>query len=266
MGGDSPGRRVLRSVAGAAQRGGLRRVPWRRRASARYAPRMGAPIAAAGAVESGGARSAVSRASMNAAARGGARTHIRCASSCGCRTSRRSLIIRGCRARSRLPARGARAVLRPCPRSRRHAGLAARTGEYPQALPDPCRRLQSRRLDARAARVRGRRERPHRPAPPLFSSCQPAISWFSGCSPLSKPNPPRSPSPSASRQAQTEISAPPQRAGKRLGKYQFAAAWGEVKGNNGNRRKRSGAKAETFGCFKKEAGEKTRVSASSGNT
>ena len=135
--------------------------------------------------------------------RGGARTHIRCASSCGCRTSRRSPIILGCRARSRLPARGARAVLRPCPRSRRHAGLAARTGEYPQALPDPCRRLQSRRLDARAARVRGRRQRQARAV--FIFILQTGDILVLG--PSSTPNPPRSSSPSASRQAQTEIGA-----------------------------------------------------------
>ena len=55
----------------------------------------------------------------------------------------------------------------PCPPSRRHASsMAARTGEPPQALPDPCRRVQSRRLDARPT-VRnaeggcGGRIRPH---------------------------------------------------------------------------------------------------------
>ena len=60
----------------------------------------------------------------------------------------------GDRARDHAPARRAgRAQLRPCARSRRHATrLAARTRERAQALPDPCRRLQSRRADARALR------------------------------------------------------------------------------------------------------------------
>src|SRR5208283_3413844 len=55
------------------------------------------------------------------------------------------------RAGDHAPARrDGRAVLRPHPRSRRHAtGLAARTRKRPQALPDSCRRLQSRRADAR---------------------------------------------------------------------------------------------------------------------
>ncbi len=49
--------------------------------------------------------------------------------------------------------RARRKVLRPRPRSRRHApGLAARTRERAQALPDPCRRLQPRRADARPLR------------------------------------------------------------------------------------------------------------------
>ena len=195
----SPGRRVLRSVAGAAQRGGLRRVPWRRRASratrrgwARPSPPPGGRVR---------------------------RRMIRCFGGLDERAWRRadSYSLREflrlsnvekvpdhswlSRARSRLPARGARAVLRPCPQSRRHAGLAARTGEYPQALPDPCRRLQSRRLDARAARVRGRRERQARAA--FIFIRQTADPLVLG--PSSTPNPPRSSSPSASRQAQTEI-------------------------------------------------------------
>ena len=102
-----------------------------------------------------------------------------------------------------------------------------------------------------------------RSAPLLFSSCKPTILWFSGPHRRRTRRARRHHRPRAKRNLK---SAPPQRAGKWLGKYQFAAAWREVKGNNGNRRKRSGAKAETFGCFKKEAGEKTRVSASSGNT
>ena len=67
----------------------------------------------------------------------------------GLRQSRAAEI--GYRARDDAPARrNGRALLRPCPRSRRHASsMAARTGEPPQALPDPCRRVQSRRLDAR---------------------------------------------------------------------------------------------------------------------
>jgi hypothetical protein len=79
--------------------------------------------------------------------------------------------------------------------------LAARTGEYPQALPDPCRRLQSRRLDARAARVRGRRQRQARAV--FIFILQTGDILVLG--PSSTPNPPRSSSPSASRQAQTEI-------------------------------------------------------------
>ena len=64
----------------------------------------------------------------------------------GLRQSRAAEI--GYRARDDAPARrNGRALLRPCPRSRRHASsMAARTGEPPQALPDPCRRVQSRRL------------------------------------------------------------------------------------------------------------------------
>ena len=58
-------------------------------------------------------------------------------------------------------------VLRPYPRSRRHATrLAARTRERPQALPDPCRRVQSRRADARPLRsgnAEGGRRGPIRP-------------------------------------------------------------------------------------------------------
>jgi hypothetical protein len=55
------------------------------------------------------------------------------------------------RARDDTPTRrDGRTLLRPCPRSRQHApGLAARTREHPQA---PCRRVQSRRADARHAR------------------------------------------------------------------------------------------------------------------
>jgi transposase len=58
------------------------------------------------------------------------------------------------RARDDAPARRVgRAVLRPYPRSRRHAArLAARTRERPQALSDPRRRVQPRPPDARALR------------------------------------------------------------------------------------------------------------------
>ncbi len=57
----------------------------------------------------------------------------------------------GYRARDHAPARRVGlALLRSYPRSPRHAPrLAARTGEPPQALSDPCRRVQSRRPDAR---------------------------------------------------------------------------------------------------------------------
>src|SRR6516165_10293302 len=71
----------------------------------------------------------------------------------------------GDRSPDHAPARRTgRAQLRPYPRSRRHAPrLAARTREHSQALPDSCRRVQSRRADARPARpgsaTRGRRGR-----------------------------------------------------------------------------------------------------------
>src|ERR1700685_4067777 len=70
----------------------------------------------------------------------------------GLRQSRAAEI--GYRAGDHAPARRfGRALLRSYPRSRRHASsLAARTGEPPQALPDPCRRVQSRRPDARHLR------------------------------------------------------------------------------------------------------------------
>ena len=72
----------------------------------------------------------------------------------GLRQSRAAEI--GYRARDHAPTRrNGRAVLRPCPRSRRHASsMAARTGEPPQALTDPRRRVQSRRPDARPLRSR----------------------------------------------------------------------------------------------------------------
>jgi hypothetical protein len=84
----------------------------------------------------------------------------------GLRQSRAAEI--GYRARDHAPARRAgRALLRPYPRSPRHAPrLAARAGEPPQALPDPCRRVQSRRSDARPLRSRdaeGGRGNPIRP-------------------------------------------------------------------------------------------------------
>ncbi len=60
--------------------------------------------------------------------------------------------------------RTGRALLRPYPRSRRHAtGLAARTGKYPQALSDPCRRLQPGRADARPPRSRDAQRGRRRP-------------------------------------------------------------------------------------------------------
>ena len=72
----------------------------------------------------------------------------------GLRQSRAAEI--GYRARDHAPTRRVgRALLRSYPRSRRHASsLAARTGEPPQALPDPCRRVQSQRPDARPLRSR----------------------------------------------------------------------------------------------------------------
>src|SRR6202453_2087586 len=84
----------------------------------------------------------------------------------GLRQSRAAEI--GYRARDHAPAwRVGRALLRSYPRSRRHASsLAARTGEPPQALPDPCRRVQSRRPDARHLRsgnAEGGRRNPIRP-------------------------------------------------------------------------------------------------------
>ena len=84
----------------------------------------------------------------------------------GLRQSRAAEI--GYRARDHAPARRpGRALLRPYPRSPRHAPrLAARAGEPPQALPDPCRRVQSRRSDARPLRSRdaeGGRGNPIRP-------------------------------------------------------------------------------------------------------
>src|ERR1700734_3578742 len=84
----------------------------------------------------------------------------------GLRQSRAAEI--GYRARDHAPARRVgRALLRSYPRSRRHASsLAARTGEPPQALPDPCRRVQSRRPDARHLRsgnAEGGRRNPIRP-------------------------------------------------------------------------------------------------------
>ena len=85
------------------------------------------------------------------------------------------------RARDHAPARRTgRALLRPHPRSRRHApGLAARTRERPQALSDPCRRLQPRRADARPLRpgdAEGGRGGPVRAS---FSSCRPTRRWLS---------------------------------------------------------------------------------------
>jgi hypothetical protein len=74
----------------------------------------------------------------------------------------------GYRARDHAPARrNGQAVIRSYRQSPRHAPrLAARTGEPPQALPDRCRRVQSRRPDARPLRSRnaeGGRGNPKRP-------------------------------------------------------------------------------------------------------
>ena len=68
-----------------------------------YAPRMGAPSLPPGRyfrMHMIGYFEGLDEPS--GASLGGARTPIRCASSCGCRTSRRSPIIRGFRARARV--------------------------------------------------------------------------------------------------------------------------------------------------------------------
>ena len=73
-----------------------------------------------------------------------------------------------------------RTLLPLCPRSRRHAPpLAVRTREHSQALPDSCRRIQSRRPDAAPSMVRERRGKQQRPAPLSFSSCKPTPPWHS---------------------------------------------------------------------------------------
>ena len=93
----------------------------------------------------------------------------------------RARLRSGYRARDHAPTgRNGRALLRPRPRSPRHASsLAARTGEPPQALPDPRRRVQSRRPDARPLRsgdAEGGRRNPIRPD---HRSAEPKRRWSS---------------------------------------------------------------------------------------
>ena len=87
----------------------------------------------------------------------------------------------GYRARDDAPARRVgRALLRPYPRSPRHAPrLAARTGEPPQALPDPCRRVQSRRPDARPLRSGNAQGGRRNPTTPRSSFSEPKRRWSS---------------------------------------------------------------------------------------
>ena len=63
--------------------------------------------------------------------------------------NRNRLLSGVAKAAFKTPRRGGRALLRPCPRPRRHAPhLAAWPGERSQALSSPCRRPQSRAADA----------------------------------------------------------------------------------------------------------------------
>jgi hypothetical protein len=59
------------------------------------------------------------------------------------------------------------------------ARLAARTREYPQALPVPCRRVPSRRPDTRHVRYKGRRGRLRKPYTPRSSFSEPKRRWLS---------------------------------------------------------------------------------------